>query len=160
MSMLKTLDVSKSVDFQKDFTSFYKIRFPKKEYYDIYYQFMQKNKLNSSLTFSEVLRYFHKMFNRIDASFSSKLLHTIQPDKPTWDHWIGRNTGIIIPPFNSKDRLNTAIIRYEKLIAYFNDYKSSEEGKILIQMFDLKFPNSGITNTKKIDLVLWQIRDN
>lgn len=60
---------------------------------------------------------------------------------------------------------------YEKYVTRFNEYKSSDSGKELInifneicdELFDEKFlnenkPKTAITDTKKIDFLLWCCR--
>jgi hypothetical protein len=58
---------------------------------------MEKHKDSSSLTFEKILTYLRTLENTVEASFASKLLHTISPDFPTWDTWIGKYTKIKIP---------------------------------------------------------------
>ncbi|MDR0474878.1 MAG: hypothetical protein LBH43_14535 [Treponema sp.] len=153
-------DITKSDVFMSEYKSFYRLRLGK-DLSKKYFQFMQKNKTNSALTFEAVIRHFYKEFGSVEASFSAKLLHTIQPDKPTWDQWIGKNTKITIPPSmpGKDEQLKIAVKQYAKLIECFNEYRTSEEGKKLLRMFDKQYPNSGISDTKKVDLVLWQIRE-
>ena len=74
------------------------------KYYAVYFNFMEKYK-TKDVIFEEVLRYFHSSFGRIEASFSSKLMATINPDKPVWDEFVLKNLGIIKPPTYSKNRI-------------------------------------------------------
>ena len=150
-------NVESDTEFQRLYNHFYRLRRNQK-FRSAYYQFMQENKGNSNLTFADVLHYFYQKFKRLESSFSSKLLHTIKPDKPVWDTWIGKNTGIKIPVFYEKNKLDKAIERYERLTNWFDRYKTSEEGKNLLQKFEDYFPHSDVADIKKIDLVLWQIR--
>jgi hypothetical protein len=157
MEMLDTVNVAKSDEFQRLYNGFYRVRSRQKEWYDVYYNFMQ-NKKGAEISFEDVLSYLHKKTGRVEASFSSKLLHTLRPDFPTWDKWIGIHTGIKIPAYNANNRIAKVVEQYSNLVVQFNVYKKSENGRALLKLFDKQFPNSGITDIKKIDLVLWQIR--
>ena len=47
---------------------------------------------------------------------------------------------------------------YSSLTNWFENVLYSEDGKAVIEMFDTVFKNNGLTDTKKIDFVLWGIR--
>jgi hypothetical protein len=94
----------------------------------------------------------------VEASFASKLLHTLRPDFPTWDIWIGKCSGIKIPATGIKDQFAVAVERYAKLTAWFDDYIRSKEGKIVLKLFNRYYPAFNLTDAKKIDLVMWQWR--
>jgi hypothetical protein len=115
---------------------------------------VERGKNNPGLTFADVLGHLHEAFYRVDASFSARLLHTLQPDMPTWDLHIGQNTGIRIPAYHSRDQIATAVKRYGELARWFAAYRDSPDGTALLRLFDTRFPASGISDIKKIDLVL------
>jgi hypothetical protein len=162
MEMLPKVNVFKDKIFRKSYEEFYKLklrRFPA-EFKDAYFKFMQKNKGNASLTFEKVLAHLRTFRGTVEASFSAKLLHTLRPDFPTWDQWIGKHTGIKIPRSGSgaKDQFTVAVERYGKLTACFNNYIQSKNGKATLRLFNRYYPAFSLTDTKKIDLVLWQMR--
>jgi hypothetical protein len=159
MDKLKRVDVSDDTNFQRMYTAFYRVRRDDK-FREKYYRFMQEHKKNKKLTFKETLRYFNEIPpKRVEASFSSKLLHTLLPEKyPTWDEFIGRNTKITIPKAGTpKEKFDKAVKGYEQLIQWFKSYRDSTNGKDMLALFEKYYPNSGISDIKKIDLVLWQM---
>lgn len=158
MNRVKSVDVSKDEEFQKKFNGFYRMRQRKPEYYKMYYVFMEENK-NSEITFEKTLRFFYDKFNRIEASFSSKLLATLNPNKPIWDEFVLKNLSLKKPYTYSKDRFNKTVKLYEKIEQWYIDFLKTDESKVMIQLFNDFYPNTNITDVKKIDLILWQMRD-
>jgi hypothetical protein len=158
------VDVSGSHEFQKLYNDFYVVRSRERKWYSVYYSFMQ-NRKNTSLSFCDVLVFLFENTGSgtVESSFSSKLLHTLLPETfPTWDRCIGANTDIVIPDAvelpDPQARIKTAVRRYDSLTVWFNKYKVSENGQDMLRRFDRRFPGSSISDIKKIDLVLWQIR--
>jgi len=47
---------------------------------------------------------------------------------------------------------------YDELRDGYRDFIPSPTGTLICSLFDNRFPGSGLTDLKKIDLVLWQLR--
>jgi hypothetical protein len=144
-------------EFQKKFKGFYRIR-RNQQFCDTYFSIMQSNKGNKEISFKYVLSELFK-FGKLEASFASKLLATINPTLPVWDKEVLNNIGNKLEAFDkSFDRINDADNKYQAMIKYY-DYKIlSDEGVQLIRDFDERFPGTNITAVKKIDLIFWQTR--
>jgi hypothetical protein len=56
------------------------------------------------------------------------------------------------------DRIEETIQLYERIVDWYKDYLKDEEGQKIIELFDEEYPNTGITDIKKVDFVIWQIR--
>lgn len=54
---------------------------------------MQKNKSQSNLTYEKALVDLRELTHRVDYSFTSKLLHTINPNMPILDKHLMRLLG-------------------------------------------------------------------
>lgn len=156
MELFKSSDVSKDEEFKRQYRNFYKVRM-KNDYYNLYCEYMQKNR-NKEVAFEDVLKYLYEKTGRIEASFSSKLVATIDSSKPVWDKFVMKNTGIKVPSYGTRGRLEKCLHAYEELEAWYRVVLNSSEGKKLIAEFDKKYPNANISDLKKIDFVLWQIR--
>ncbi len=128
------------------------------KYNAIYFNFMEKYK-TKDVIFEEVLRYFHSSFGRIEASFSSKLMATINPDKPVWDEFVLKNLGITKPATYSKNRIEKTVAVYKQIEYFYDEFLQTMECQELVAIFDMHFPNTKITKSKKVDLLLWQNRD-
>ncbi len=96
---------------------------------------------------------------RIEASFSSKLVATINPNKPIWDEFVLKNLGIKKPTTYSKNRIEKTIEIYMGIEGFYANFMKSNECQALLVEFDSHFPNTNLTQTKKVDLLLWQTRD-
>jgi hypothetical protein len=160
MNSLHDVDVSKDKDFQKLYNHFYRVRSRDKAWYGEYYSFMETNKKNASLTFGGIARRLCDRCGRIEVSFSSKMLATINPDMPIWDKYVTGNIGLSLPPGGDKDRRpEEAIARYAELAAWYGGYLKSDNGRRMTALFDEAYPGAAVTGIKKIDFVLWQMRD-
>ncbi|MDF2586403.1 MAG: hypothetical protein K0S41_244 [Anaerocolumna sp.] len=159
MNRFYNTDVSQDKEFQRKYNGFYKIR-SKTSFYEPYYKYMQDHKKNKNISFIEALQYFYKESGRLEASFISKLLHTLNPALPIWDKYVLEHLGI--KASNSsvcmEERYRVSNNIYSSLTNWFENVLYSEDGKAVIEMFDTVFKNNGLTDTKKIDFVLWGIR--
>lgn len=154
---LKKVNVSKDKIFQKKYNGFYRMRQRNQKFYQIYFEFMEKKK-NSNIEFEDIFSYLVENTGRYEASFSSKFIATINPNKPVWDKYVMENTSIKIPYYNCKKRKEKIIDAYNKLCDWYESYMFTNEAKEIIHQFDLIYPNTKITDIKKIDLFLWQNR--
>jgi hypothetical protein len=75
---------------------------------------MEEHK-NTPIIFKDALTYFYEKTRRIEASFSSKLLATINPNMPVWDVNVLNNLRIIPPHYKQQNRFNKTIDTYMKL---------------------------------------------
>jgi hypothetical protein len=157
MSMVKKVDVSKSGDFQKAFNGFYRMRQRQQVFYDKFYAFMEDNKEREP-SFEKTVRYIQEELGRVEASFSSKLVATVNPNLPIWDSVVLNNLRLKPPAYYCKNRIEEIISLYEEIKNWYKKYLETEDGKLVIGLFDREYPSTGITDIKKVDFVLWQIR--
>lgn len=154
MSKLKQTDVSQDKEFQRLFNGFYRMRQQPANFYNCFYQFLEQQKYNDSLTYEQILSYLYNETGRIYASFSSKLLATVRPEMPVWDKHVLENLGLHPPKYSEKNR-------FEKVVSVYNsicDWYQTQEATSMIPIFEEHFPYANISSTKKIDLILWQTR--
>lgn len=154
MEQVNKTNVKNDMEFQKKFNGFYRMRQRSKEFYECYYDFLENNKNNKNLTFEEVLQNFNNKLGRVEASFSSKLLATVNPMMPIWDTFVIKNLNLKIPYFSDKNRIIKVISIYNEIC----DWYHTEEAQRKLELFNQHFQNVNISNTKKIDFVLWQSR--
>jgi len=159
MNRLHQTDVSADREFQKTFNHFYRIRQKKQAFYKALYDYLEKNK-NKSVTFEQTLNYFYDQVGSLEASFSSKVVATINPDMPVWDSVVLKNIGLRPPPYYKSypERIKMATDIYNKIITWYTDFLTTEEAKRMKRIFEEKMGHTTLTPLKKIDLVLWQTR--
>jgi hypothetical protein len=158
MNRFQKADVSKDSEFQKMYNGFYRVRQRDEEFYNVYYSYMEKSKFEGT-DFEKTLIHFYRKLNRIEASFSSKLVATINPEMPIWDAYVLKNLHLKTPPQYSKTRLEDTVILYNEIGKWYSNCVKSKDGKDMMKIFNQSFPNNFISDIKKIDFILWQIRD-
>lgn len=145
--------------FQTKFKGFYRVR-RNQDFCDVYFKFLNDHKVNEAITFGETLNHIYSKMNRVEASFASKLVATINPNLPVWDKEVLRNIGSELNKnyVKDSDRINACIEKYEAMKDWYNEKLTSDNGKDFVEKFDNRYPNTNLTNLKKIDLILWQTR--
>ena len=157
MKLYKNVDVSENVDFQRTFNYFYKVRRNeqwRKIYYDIFQRLRDKNP-----SFDEIINEIFEKTGRVEASFSSKMLATINPNMPIWDQYVLDKLDIRTgyQYYNKSKQLEDAKTNYKIIVDWYNRNLTSER----IWEFDDNFPKyKDISAIKKIDFLLWGIRNN
>ena len=127
-------------------------------YYNDYYQYLQQNK-ETGISFSKALTYLYQKHGRLEMSFVSKMVAIVNPDFPIWDSIVTKgHFGIIAPYANEKNRLEKGIEKYEQYCCCYDTYMRSALAKEKIAEFEKLFPGVDISNTKKLDFMLWQER--
>jgi hypothetical protein len=155
---LSKRDISKDLNYQRVFNAFYVVRRNSK-WRKIYYDYFESQKNNKDLTFEMVLCYLYKKTGRVEASFSSKLLSTVNPIKPIWDVYVLKNLGIKMNVGKPQDRIEQAIKRYQDIHETYVRLVKSEWGKSAIAKFNELLPDARwISDIKKVDFFIWQTR--
>lgn len=157
MHRFREVDVSKDCRFQTTFNGFYRMRSRKPEFYHEYYECLETNK-NSEVSFAQALKHIYEQCNRIEASFCSKLVATINPNLPIWDKFVLTNLGLKAPTYACTNRIEKCINLYDQIQNWYSEFLTTDDSKQILYFFDAKYPSCPITDIKKIDLILWQMR--
>lgn len=165
---IRNTNVSTDESFKKKYCKYYNLNAnTKPEFQKEYFEYMENIKENKPLpTYSQILTDLYNKTKRIDYSFCSKLLHTLDCNKPILDRHIMRFLG-----FEVRDSG-----KWEKRISYYSEVYETvcdEYSKIslnlkngsnsaictAIRSFDRIFPEySEISTTRKIDLILFRMK--
>lgn len=167
MKNLHKCDVSKCEIYQKKFRNFYRMNRLSKKYkdkfYKEYFKYLEENKLSlRNLNEMEIRMKFHEILelllgisNRVEASFSSKLLATINCNLPVWDSKVRNQLDIKDKKRTIDETIDEYFEMYDRLK---NEYLVTDE---YIKIFDEVFPNESfdyeISSMKKVDLILWSL---
>lgn len=157
LSRFLSVNVATDEEFQIKYVGFFRVR-RNRAFLAYYFELMEKSKKCTDLTFEKILKDIYEKFGRVEASFSSKLLSMVNPNMPVWDVYVLANLNLKKPTQYSPTKLQEIIYLYDKICDWYKDFMKTEAAQIYIKLFDEKYPKAGITNTKKIDLILWQIR--
>ena len=107
-------------------------------YDEYFYGFFEENKHNKDLNFETCLRYILEKTNRIETSFCSKMLHTINPMMPIFDNNVRLNLGIrSVPSIKDKEsQYNIAIGIYKQLVDKYHNYFQTSGCLEALRLFD------------------------
>ncbi|MBI3681041.1 MAG: hypothetical protein HY235_11675 [Acidobacteria bacterium] len=154
---LHSRDVSTDDDFQRRFNDFYKVR-RDAPWRGEYYRIMQAKK-GQGIAFAEALQALRDRTGRLEASFASKLVATIDPTKPIIDKFVLRNFSLRLPYHQASNRELKVTGVYNQLCSNYEVLMGSSIGRLIREEFLHRYRWADISDLKKIDLVLWQIRD-
>ena len=159
MNAVHTTDVSTDIEFQNCYRDFYQLRrFYSDEFAKKYFNLMESFKVMPEVSFQMAFEQVKNIQGTDEISFSSKLAHTLNPDIPVWDSVVTNKHFGIKAPTGTKEREQKIFERYRLYCEKYFEYLKSEEGQMLVAMFDETFPDAGISDVKKIDFILWQDR--
>lgn len=150
-------DVRTNTEFRTRFNGFYRVR-RNTEWQDSYYALMEASKVGRP-DFGEILAGLRDRTNMVEASFVSKLVATLDPDRPVIDQFVLANFGMRLPPLYANNRLAKIVALYDKLRAKYRELMAEPAAEIIRRKFVERYPWAQITDLKKVDLVLWQIRE-
>ena len=155
---LSKRNILKDINYQQVFNSFYVVRRNSK-WQKIYYEYFESQKNNKNLTFEMVIQYLYEKTGQVEASFSTKLLSTVNPNMPIWDAFVLKNLGIKMKAGKPQDRIEQAIRLYRDIHETYMRLAKSEWGKSAIAKFNEVLPDARwISDTKKVDFFIWQTR--
>lgn len=142
--------------FIKKFNRFYNVRHKNWDTWSTnYYQVFEKMRHEkNNVTFERILNDIST--ETVDASFASKMLATLNPNKPILDSRVLKNLEITIKGNTKQERIKFSIEVYKKIEAFYDTYLPTGKAKRNIALFDEIFPDySWISDTKKIDFIIW-----
>ena len=100
-----------------------------------------------------------KGVNTIQFSFATKLLHTIDNDKPLFDSNVEKSTNIKLRGSDKDTKIRSRIEAYDSLEKLYAKLKEDDKTKKLISKFRLKFKvnDEKIFDTKVLDFIMWSL---
>ncbi len=151
------VNVEKNALFQKTFNGFYRVR-RNEEWRKLFYAYFEHAKAQEQC-FERIITYIFEKTGRIEASFSSKMLATFMPEMPIWDRYVLQNLKLKLSGKTKEEKLKNAILLYERIRQWYEEYLSTSEAKEQLALFDRYLPEySWLSDVKKIDFMLWSIR--
>ncbi|KAB2310661.1 hypothetical protein F8A87_08215 [Betaproteobacteria bacterium SCN2] len=160
MDCLYSVNVSQDQDFQTQYKGFYRVRQKSPDWYSAYFNLLEEYK-GKRPSFSEILDSLSQSLGNgvCEASFSSKLVATLDPWQPIWDKYVLKNTGHKAPASKVVDKNALAKKNYASIQAWYINFLNSTEGKRWIFLFNENIDDYWrLTDIKKVDFILWQTR--
>lgn len=162
-------------EFQKNYAVFYRLSRRKQAWKDNYFKLLCAQKTNPKEV-GDILAELYEPNKYIEISFASKMIATFNPNMPIIDKWVLINLDLNATwsatkrnwyktNVSEEKRIEDAVDLYNSLDIWYKDYIKSSDGEELISRFNQKLSKSfeesdfkKISNTKKIDFLLWQYR--
>lgn len=150
-------DVARDREFQTRFNAFYRVR-RNSAWQAHFYSLLQQSK-SEPQSFADILRALHAATGRVEASFASKLVASVDPNMPVIDAFVLKSLNLWLPrPAPIEMRLARIVELHERLRGIFSDYLDSDMGRHVVARFEESYPDCQVTRVKMLDLVLWQAR--
>lgn len=169
MNNVQKVNVSVDPNFKNTFCKYYGLNgFTDLSFQNDFFNYMQQIKSNNPLpSYRDVMEYLFYKTGRVDYSFSSKLLHTLNPNSPILDRHVLRLLGFERKDSgNSQSRIDYYSDVYETVKAEYdqiaNALKNGCTRKICnaLRALDSKYPQwSGLSTARKIDCLLFRLRN-
>lgn len=122
---------------------------------DVFFGILQREKDNPSVSFEETLAELPDLATgKRPPSFTSKLIATINPDKPVWDN----NVWKCLSAYRLGKRVNSSNVEnYRRLVETTIALVENPAFATLRDSFDHRFRHfAHFTDMKKLDLYLWE----
>lgn len=157
MQSVNEVNVALDKDFQKAFNGFYKVRLPNSSYYQGFYRVFEQCKADrDGLTYGSILDALYPITGRVEASFASKILATLNPNQPIWDSRVINYLGVELSGRTDREKIGSAKMIYSQIEKLYDEYVKTDEARKNIDLFDRFLPDyAWISDVKKIDYMMW-----
>ena len=146
-----------SEKFQRVFNGYYQVR-RKKGWREKYYSLFEEAR-EKKYSFDQILKRLYELTHRVEASFSSKMLATIDASMPILDSHVLHYFGLKIEGRRPEEKMKQAVAVYNQIEGLYREYLKTDEAEKAIEGFNRMLPNySWINATKKIDYLIWSKR--
>jgi hypothetical protein len=155
---LMETDVAEDRGFQTRFNAFYKVR-RDKDWRSVFYDLLQREK-TCRRPFADVLRSLFSNTGKFEASFASKLVASVNPEKPVIDSIVLKICKLKLPSPTApaEIRLQKIDELYRELSRIQTEFLDTDNGRYLTDRFAELYPGRPVTRRKMLDLVLWKTR--
>jgi hypothetical protein len=150
------VDVCQSAEFQRLFNRYYRVR--RGPAWSVEFYSLMETSKTKQIAFPDALQSLQRRTGWIEASFASKLVATLNPRMPVIDKFVLGHFGFKLPRYGRPQRIAQTIEVYDQLCSGYAELAVCPTGQMILNQFNTCYPQAQITDLKKIDLVLWQVR--
>lgn len=151
-------------EFKKNFASFYKLDQGMRNTNDkkSFFNLLKECINNQQDDYATVIKKLSLKTGRNEMSFTSKIVATINPDKPIIDRIVLGHFKISRPSYGVLEhRISKGINIHKEIEEEYLQFLNSKLGEELMDIFNKRIKQQHdfkITNIKKLDFILWQTR--
>lgn len=155
---LFTTDVSADRNYQRKYTGFYKLRLPHSSLYPKHFSILQNQKNNPNVAFETIFHALSEATGRMEASFSSKLLATVNPHRPPLDRIVLGHLGLTMPKGKQQHQAEYFIELYEQVNELMGSLIKQDAFQEIKSSFKHTYPQFEFSDMKILDIYLWALR--
>lgn len=152
-------DISTDEVFKRRFTYFYRVR-REKAWRDVFYRIFEdvrsgRRKADFRAIVTDLRKKDPK--HRVEASFVSKMLATLDDSLPIIDYFVLKTTQLGQIGGAGEKKIDLAVQKYEALKEWAALYLASKAGKANLKIFNKTLGKyaRGVSDMKKLDFLLW-----
>lgn len=150
-------DVSIDGEFQKRYAGFYRMRFVSPEYRQAYFQLLEYSK-QQEMPFEELARQLYAIDNRHEFSFLTKMLHTLDTNRPIYDSQVDAALGVhrrVVSDFELRLQQDCVILR--AMMKVQQSLLQDPRVQAVLAAFTQTFTADDMSEAKKLDFLLWAL---
>lgn len=147
--------------FKKAYKGFYRVRQKPADWYACYFNLLAEQR-EKNRTLKELLEIMYENTGEVHPSFCSKLIATMNPDKPIWDKYVLQWLGFVGDgPKDPRDKIAYFAGIYSQIEKELNEHMSDKNVLQALDEFDRLIPQGrNISKMKKLDFMLWSNRSD
>lgn len=161
--LLKDGNIENDSIFRYLFKKFYlssSARFFTEKSYNLYFSILSGLKITKLDNINDIIKYLLEklkpMRNKLEYSYTSKILHTINPKFPIYDSYIRKVLNLKEIEGGSNDqRINNFLNQYNKIIQIYREIIKNNLLETAIKKLGKKRDISRLSPVKAIDFLLW-----
>lgn len=158
VEQLHRTNVEEDLAFQRTFNGLYGVR-RNADWRGRFYRIFEQQKSNSDIQFGEVIRSIFESTGRVEASFASKLIATVDPTRAVYDSIVRSNLELRTPTGSGLEKIAAAVDVYEAIQGHLDAMILADRFPLLRKRFDRAFPQfKEFADLKVVDLMIWQMR--
>jgi hypothetical protein len=155
---LGKVNVQQDFAYQRTFNGLYGVR-RNAEWRRHFYQILEQHKSSLDVRFPAIVGEIFERTGRVEASFASKLIATIDPTKAIYDSVVRGNLGLPNRTSAGHAKIEDVTRDYDAIQAHLDALVTSAKFQELRQRFDREFPDfNAFTDLKVLDFLIWQLR--
>lgn len=155
----KSGDTRQSPEFQTAFKAYYDLRYMTDANSRAFFDLFEAVRRDPNPSFERTLETFYHQTGRVEPSFISKMLATLDPNKHVYDSQLRRALNLDDVTGTPEDKLRASCEVYAIIGKAIDEFSKSDFFETVEATFDKKFGDfSKFTPTKKVDLMLWRFK--